>query len=86
MHNNPLPPTPLKVAVMFVNVCKHKFTCTNVTPKKKKTEGILHLRSLHLQFLFILQSLAFMTRHQFFSRVSVICESRSMKGVTAVTQ
>ena len=42
--------------------------------QKKKTEGILHLRSLHLQFLFILQSLAFMTRHQFFSRVSVTCE------------
>ena len=34
--------------------------------KKKKTEGILHLRSLHLQYLFILQRLAFITRHQFF--------------------
>ena len=27
---------------MCVNVCMHKFTCTNVTPKKK-TEGILSL-------------------------------------------
>ena len=40
-------PTPRKVTVMGVNVCKHQFTCTNVTPKKKKeTEGILHLMRL----------------------------------------
>ena len=31
-----------KVTVMCVKVCMHKFTCTNVTPKKK-TEGILSL-------------------------------------------
>ena len=31
--NNPLPPTPRKLTVMCVNVCRHKFTCTNVTPK-----------------------------------------------------
>ena len=47
--NNPLPPTPLKGTVMLLNVCKHKFTCTNVTPKKKKKkemEGSLHLMHL----------------------------------------
>ena len=33
--------------VMCVNVCKHKSTCTNVTPKtKKETEGILYLMQL----------------------------------------
>ena len=37
--NNPLPPTPRKVTVMCVNVCKNKFTCTNVTPKIKKLGG-----------------------------------------------
>ena len=33
---------------MGVNVCKHQFTCPNVTPKEKtkETEGILHLMRL----------------------------------------
>ena len=33
--NNPLQPTPRNVTVMCVNVCKHKFTRSNVTHKKR---------------------------------------------------
>ena len=37
--NNPLPPAPRKVTVARVHVCIHKFTCTNVIPKKKQRNG-----------------------------------------------
>ena len=39
ISNNPLPPSHPKNRV--VNVCEHKFACTNVTPKRKETEPIL---------------------------------------------
>ena len=40
--NNLLPLTPREVTVMSVNEWKHKFTCTNITPKKRKKRKVFY--------------------------------------------
>ena len=50
ISNNPLPPSHPKKRV--VNVCKHKFACTNVTPKRRNGAHFI-THALHCAWVII---------------------------------